>query len=75
MRTAPYEDEPSAGDDRMRGARDMKVPIRWAMEGEEGEEEFMESAESSLPSSISEGIERSGWSNGGRSRSELEGVV
>jgi hypothetical protein len=44
MRTAPYDDEPSAGEVRIRGARDMKLPL-WVKEpGEPGEEggEFME---------------------------------
>lgn len=30
IRTAPYDDEPSAGDVRRRGARDMKTRKRWA---------------------------------------------
>lgn len=33
IRTAPYEVEPSAGDDRTSGVRDMRARRRWAMEG------------------------------------------
>lgn len=59
VRTAPYDDEPSAGDVRMRGVRDMKDPMRWARDGE-GEGGFTESGESPRPS-LSSAL-KSSWS-------------